>query len=389
MKNAINQELMRISNKKAIMQLIQRSSPISKAEISAALGLSSTSVATFINELASENKIIPCGIAKSTGGRRSMLYQTNPDGFYAIGIDLQVDRIVCILTNAIGNIITDKEVQLENKDEWYVIHILNQTIDELCHTNHISLSNIGGIGIGIPGIVKNSTGLIEFAPNLGWQNVNLKQLLQYDKPILIENEANAAAIGEKSLGIAGKNANMLYISIGVGIGCGLFLNNQLFTGHSYHAGEFGHMTVEADGVPCHCGNQGCWEAYASNEAAISRYNQIASPAINTYDDFLERVRQNNTMAVTVLETTIKYLGIGIANLVNGLNPEMVIIGGKITELKDQIYHPLLKQIKDHCLNKAYSGFTLEFSQSKNQGTAIGMVSIVIDAVMNQDAIVGN
>ncbi|HBF38824.1 MAG TPA: hypothetical protein DDW50_16085, partial [Firmicutes bacterium] len=336
-----------------------------------------------------ENKITNCGIAKSTGGRHSVLYQINPDVFYAIGIDLQVDRMICVLTNSIGKIISTREVFLQSKDEWYVINTLNQTIDELSAANHIFLPDIGGIGIGVPGIVQNSTGLIEFAPNLGWQNVNLNQLLKYDKPILIENEANAAAIGEKALGSAGNIANMLYISIGAGIGCGLMLNNRLYTGHSYHAGEFGHMTVDPNGVPCHCGNQGCWEAYASNNATFERYNQIATEKIHSYDDFLEQVLQNNSQATAVLDTTVKYLGIGIANLVNGLNPEMVIIGGKITAIKDQVYHPLLKQIKDHCLNKAYSGFTLEFSQLKNQGTAIGMASIVIDEVMNHDNTLGN
>lgn len=384
MKNAINQEIMRTNNKRAIMKLIQNSGPISKAGISDSLGLSSTSVATFINELASETKIMTCGIAKSTGGRRSVLYQVNPKAFYVIGIDLQIDRIIGILTDAVGAIVITKEVFFTNKDEWHVINRLNQVVQEIYLEGGISLQDIGSIGIGVPGIVRNTTGLIEFAPNLGWQNVNLNQLLKYDKPILIENEANAAALGEKSFGCAGKVVNTVYISVGIGIGCGLVLNNQLFTGHSDHAGEFGHMTVEPDGMVCHCGNQGCWEVYASNDAALKLYNQLSANKIHSFDQLLAAVLQNDAVALQVFDTVVKYLGIGIANLMNGLNPELIIIGGKITELKEIIYNKLLKQIKDRCLNKAYSGFRLEFSELKNQSTAMGMVSLAIDAVMNQD-----
>jgi predicted NBD/HSP70 family sugar kinase len=382
LKKAINQESMRANNKKSILETILKHAPISKTEIAANLGLSSTSISTFINELATENKILNCGSAKSTGGRKSALYQVNPDAFYIIGIDLQVDRIVSVLTNALGAVIATKEILFLDTDEWLVINLLNQTIQEIMTEQNITIEKIGGIGIGVPGIVQNITGLVELAPNLGWQNVNLRQLLNIDKLILIENEANAAAIGERTFGVAAQVSNLLYISIGMGIGCGLILNGKLFTGHSYHAGEFGHMTVEPAGLFCRCGNQGCWEVYASNEATLKLYNQISEHKIYTFEEFLELVLQDDSRALDVLESTIQYLGIGIANLINGLNPEMVVIGGEFIKIKEVIYHQLLKQIKDRSLDKTFSGFSLEFSQLKNQATALGMASLVIESVFS-------
>jgi predicted NBD/HSP70 family sugar kinase len=161
-----------------------------------------------------------------------------------------------VLTNSLGVVIATKDTPFQNRDEWYVINFLNQNINQFINENNVPFEKIGGIGIGVPGIVQNISGLIDFAPNLGWQNVHLQQLLNINKPILIENEANAAAIGEKTFGVAGKVSNLLYISVGMGIGCGLILNGKLFTGNSYYAGEFGHMTVEPAGLTCRCGNQG-------------------------------------------------------------------------------------------------------------------------------------
>lgn len=368
----INQELMRTSNKSLILEYIQQNGPVTKAEIAATLGFSSTSVATFINELITETKIIHCGVAKSTGGRKSALYRLNPDACYFLGIDLQVDRMIGILMDFSGMTIFSAESTLQNKDEWSVSEALNRFIANIVQQGDLPFSKISGVGIGVPGIV-NSAGLIELAPNLGWKNVNLRQLLGIHTPLIIENEANAALWGEKSFGLARRVLNVVYISVGIGIGCGLLINNQLYTGHTFHAGEFGHMIIKPEnGLPCQCGNYGCWEAYASNNAALKLYTQKTGQVLSSYNDFIGLARLHEPQALDILEFTIKYLGIGIANIVNGINPEMIIIGGKIAELKDLIYNPLLKQLKEHCLDKTFSGLTLEFTNLNDQACALGV-----------------
>lgn len=374
----INQESMRARNKSLILEYIQKSGPVTKAEIATTLGLSSTTVATFINELNAEAKIIHCGTAKSTGGRKSALYQLNPDACFFLGIDLQVERIIGILMNFCGETILSREYHLENKDEWSVSETINNLVTTLARQKKIPLSKITGIGIGVPGIV-NSTGIIELAPNLGWKNVNLKELLPIDVPILIENEANAALWGEKSFGAARRTINTVYVSVGMGIGCGLLLNGRLYIGHTSHAGEFGHMTIEPDdGLPCRCGNYGCWEAYASNNATLKLYAQKSGQTLSSYEDFIALVRFGDPLALAILECTAKYLGIGIANIVNSINPEMVIIGGKITELQDIVAKPLLKQIKESCLDKTFSGLTFKFTTLKNQACAMGVAGLFIE-----------
>lgn len=377
MKRVINQETMRSTNKHSILDFIQRKGPIAKPEIANRLGLSATSVSTFINELLSEDTIIPCGNAKSTGGRKSTLYQVNPNAFFSIGMDLQVDRIIALLLNFNNECIDKWEISLETTDEWAVVDKLRQLIPSILAKNNLPLKKLTGVGIGVPGIVNGENGLIEFAPNLGWKNVNLHQALGLDCPVTVENEANAAALGERSFGNAKLIGNLVYVSIGMGVGCGLILNGRLFAGQTYHAGEFGHMTIDPQGLLCRCGNKGCWECYTSNQAVLALYTQKTGKALSSFREFIEHIHDNDSEAVSVLEQTTRYLGLGLANIANGLNPEMVVIGGEIAELRDLIINPLLRQVKDLCLDKTFSGLTIEFSRLGNQAAALGMAELMI------------
>jgi len=381
-KKAINQELMRNTNKTQILKCIKEKQPVAKREIAEELGLSTTTVATFIKELLGEKMIRSGGTAQSTGGRRSVLYQLNPDYAYALGIDLKVDRLCGVLLNFKGEIKGEKEVALVDRDEWQVSRLLKDFIQGLLAENGVMFSQVGGIGIGVPGVLNRERTIIEFAPNLGWRNVNLPSMLALEKPVYLENEANAGALGEVVFGVAQQVSHLVYVSVGVGIGCGLIINRQLFPGFLQYAGEFGHMTVEPLGEDCRCGNQGCWEVYASNSAALRMYAAKTNQHLTTFQEFLRRSTNGEQPALEVLQTVLRYLGLGIANLINGLNPEMVVVGGELTAVREFVYHSLLKEIKARTLEKSFAGVRLEFSQLGDQAVALGMGSIVLDQMLN-------
>ncbi len=381
-KKAINQELMRNTNKTQILKCIKEKQPVSKREVAEELGLSTTTVATFIKELQGEGMIRSGGTAQSTGGRRSVLYQLNSDFAYALGIDLKVDRLCGVLLNFKGEIKGVKEAALVDRDEWQVSRLLIDFIQGMLAENEVALSQVGGIGIGVPGVLNRERTIIEFAPNLGWRNVNLPAMLALEKPVYLENEANAGALGEVVFGAAQQVSNLVYVSVGVGIGCGLIINHQLFPGFLQYAGEFGHMTVEPSGERCRCGNQGCWEVYASNSAALRMYAEKTKQPQTTYQEFLRRSTNGEQPALEVLQTVLRYLGLGIANLINGLNPEMVVVGGELTAVKELVYYSLLKEIKAHTLEKSFAGVRLEFSQLGDQAVALGMGSIVLDRILS-------
>ena len=377
-RKTINQELMRNTNKKLIFKCIKDNLNLSKRIIAEKLGLSTTTVATVINELESDGKIKTCGTAKSTGGRKSLLYEVNPAAGYATGIDIQVDRIIFVLLDFAGNLVSTKEIPLTDKSEWVVATVLNDVIPEFAQENKISMDEILGIGLGVPGIVNERSGVIDFAPNLEWENVNLRSLLKCQAPIVVENEANAAALGEKGFGVGRNVSDMIYVSVGMGVGCGIIIENRLFSGTSFNAGEFGHMTVEYDGPACKCGKRGCWEVFASNKAALNRYKEKSGLALKDFDEFVQRLIAGEAVALAVADEIVKYLGIGIGNIVNGLNPQMVVLGGKLTEAKDVVYDKILQQIKCFTLSKSLTELEIQFSALNSKASAMGVAGIVLD-----------
>ncbi|HEY8344030.1 MAG TPA: ROK family protein [Bacillota bacterium] len=378
MRETINQELMRNINKELVFRCIKDNLIISKKIIAEKLGLSTTTVATIINELLAGNKIQSCGSAKSTGGRKSILYEVNPTAGYAVGIDLQVDQIVYVLLDFAGNVVSTKETDVTDKSEWAVASVLNKEIPEFVAENGISMEKILGIGFGVPGTVHGQSEIIDFAPNLEWENVNLRSLLKGQTPIIVENEANAAALGEKRFGIGRNVENMVYVSIGMGVGCGIIIDHKLFSGTSFNAGEFGHMTVEPDGLPCKCGKRGCWEVYASNNAALNLYAVKSGVYFDKFEDFIQRLIAGERTASEVADHITKYLGVGIGNIVNGLNPQLVVIGGKITEAGDMIYDKILQQIKYYTLRRSMTELEIQFSALNSKASAMGAAGMVLD-----------
>jgi predicted NBD/HSP70 family sugar kinase len=209
-------------------------------------------------------------------------------------------------------------------------------------------------------------------------------MLALNKPVYLENEANAGALGERVFGSAKNVSHLVYISVGMGIGCGLLIENKLFSGNCQQAGEFGHMVVEPMGLRCRCGNRGCWEVYASNSAALRMYKGSNQENPVLFQGFLQKCRAGESEAIKVLETVAQYLGIGIANIINGLNPEMVVIGGELIEVKELIYNSLVKTIKERTLEKSFASVRLEFSQLGNKAVALGMGNIVLDQMLKTE-----
>jgi predicted NBD/HSP70 family sugar kinase len=378
MKTTINHEVMRSNNKRFILDVIRKEGPLSKKAIADRLHVSITSVTTFINELLAETLIVSCGATKSTGGRKSELFQSNPEAFHVAAVDIQVDRLVSLLLNADGAILAKEQLDLVATDEWSVATQLQTVLESLCHKGQIPVANLAGLGIGVPGIVNPVTDRIEFAPNLGWKNVDLVALLGGNlPPLVIENEANAAVIGETHWGAAQGVGNVIYVSVGAGLGAGLILNRRLYRGPNRLAGEFGHMTIEPDGLPCRCGNRGCWEVYASNTATLKRYESYSGRPV-TYDQLFRLYQQNDPQALQAINKTVSYLGLGLTNLINGLNPEMIVLGGAITGIGPLIYADLLKNVKERCFEFSFKEVNLRFSALENHAAALGAGSLALE-----------
>jgi predicted NBD/HSP70 family sugar kinase len=183
----------------------------------------------------------------------------NKNAGFSIGVDLGVNYIYGILTDLLGNIIVKKNIDNSNLSYQETLNQVKNLITTLMESAPSSPYGIVGIGIGAPGVI-NKEGEILLAPNLGWKNVALQSDLEniFKIPVIVENEANAGAYGEKKFGVGKEFDNIIYVSAGIGIGAGIIINGELYKGINGYSGEFGHMSIDFNGFKCSCGNHGCW-----------------------------------------------------------------------------------------------------------------------------------
>ncbi len=225
-----------------------------------------------------------------------------------------------------------------------------------------------GIGLGSPGPLDRETGTVLETPNLGWRNFPLRDLIanSIGLPAALDNDANAATLGEWWQGAARGVDNVLGVTLGTGIGGGLVLNGEVYHGASDVAGEIGHTTIDSNGRKCACGNYGCLEAYASGPAIAARAVEglhAGAPSLlpDLVDGDVDRITAahvseaiiaGDTYAAEVMRDTAKFLGIGVANLVNILNPEMIVISGGVTRAGDHLFGPLRSEVRKRAFKVA-------------------------------------
>jgi glucokinase-like ROK family protein len=376
-KKTWNQHVVKKENKALVLEKIIENSPISRADIASSTGLNKGTVSSLVNELLEEQLIYESGPGKSSGGRRPVMLLFNQVAGYTIGVDLGVNYILGVLTDLEGNICLEKKVSFNNLTYEEILDQLFKIIDSLISSTTSSPYGIVGIGIGVPGVVDSNKKIL-LAPNLNWRNVDLKAVLveKYNIPVIIENEANAGAYGEKKFGVGKNHNNIVYVSVGIGIGVGLILNGNLYSGNNGFSGELGHMTIEVNGTKCSCGNQGCWELYASEKSLLldAKRSELQNKEDFCLETIIERANSGESESIHLFEKTGKYLGVGINNIINIFNPEQVIIGNRMAEAEKWIRKPLIDWIKNQTLWFSQKDLKVDFSNLLTHSTALGVAA---------------
>lgn len=376
-----NQQVVKKNNKALVLQLIMEKEPISRADIAQISGLNKTTVSSLVNELLEEELIYESGPGESSGGRRPVILHFNKVAGYAIGIDIGVNYVLCILTDLKGNILIEKNQVLNRTPYSSIISSVQQMVNSLMEEMPNSRYGVVGIGVGVPGIV-NKEGSILLAPNLGWTNIQLKEDLEnlFHVPVIIENEANAGAVGEQQFGAGQDSQNIIYISAGIGIGVGIILNKELYQGKNGYSGEMGHMIIDINGKRCNCGSQGCWEAYASENALL----EMADQSIDSLESLLSLAENGDEDARKHFTQIGHYLGFGIINIINTFNPDQVIIGNRMALAKEWIEDAIRTTIESYTLTYHQKEMQLDFSKLKKYSTALGVSAFVVDSFIKED-----
>jgi len=313
----------------------------------------------------------------------------------AIGVDLGGTNIVSAIVNYQGKIVNRLKVPtLAERGKEATIERIIETIHENIIQSTIALDNIIGIGIGAPGPLNVKKGIINFAPNLpGWEGVPLKKILEdeFNMKVVLENDANAAAWGERCFGAGQGVNNLVCFTLGTGIGGGIIIEGNIYHGSNYGAAELGHMTVNKDGPRCNCGNYGCLEAYSSATGIKNRIKSRIQKGVKshflTFDNdhliesmslksIFETARMGDDLTQSVVKDAIAYLGIAIANIANILNPEMIILIGGITNEGDNLLNPLKKEVAGRTLNSNYKFLKIVIGKLGDLAGALGAAALL-------------
>jgi predicted NBD/HSP70 family sugar kinase len=339
-----NSRVVRNINRAVIINSIREREPISRATIARLTRLNKSTVSSIVASLLKEDLIIEEFEKISAVGRNPIsLHMKRGRNLYgAISFDSAATRIAVVDVD--GTLLYTDKITTEPRPAEQFIRTCIESLASLRRLHR--LPEFKGIGVSVAGIVDSLQSRVVFAPNLGWENVNVGELLFRAFPDVavtaVENDAKAAAIAELWYGRHNINlSNFVFLSVGRGIGAGIVIDKHILNGEMHLAGEFGHMILFEGGEPCPCGNRGCWEVYASDRATVRRYaaakNLDADTArMLTIDDVIVAAKNGDRTAVGEFKTSGRFLGIGIANVIKAVDPGAIIIGGHITRVWDTV-----------------------------------------------------
>ena len=355
-------ETARDINRRIVLNLIRTHQPISRADLARHSGLQRSTVSVIAEQLIKERWITEGANGHTARGRRPTFLHLNKERVGIIGINIRPVTTTLALADLDANFLAQDSLPTPADPKQFVAELVPR-VRKLIETRPELTCE--GIGVSVPGRVDLRTKKLVFAPNLGWRDFDLKTPLEKATklPVELENAANSCALTEICFGRRAEGLrNLVVVTVSEGIGCGLILNHQLVQGSTGTAGEFGHAALVQDGLECGCGNRGCWEMYASNSAAVRYYSQASSTSrgrrSNTtektisFDHLLRLAEQGDGKAVDALRQMANYLGRGIAPLVAGLAPDMIVIVGEVTRAWHQV-GPIIKEtVRQHSFTRA-------------------------------------
>lgn len=309
------------------------------------------------------------------------------DKKYVVGVDLGGTKIYTALVDLDGNMVKEITVKTEaHKGDKAVLEKLISTIDTVLEG--IDINEIKAIGVGSPGPLDIKKGLIVYTPNLPFKNFNIVEPIKekYNVPTYLDNDANAATLGEFMFGAGKGSTNMVYVTVSTGIGGGAIINGRLFRGSTANALEIGHTTVMKGGPRCGCGNIGCAEAVASGTAIMKRGREAVTSKVETslknYDEVTARevfveAEKGDKVSKDILNDALSYLGITIANIANTFDPDKIVIGGGVSQAGDIVFEKIDYEMDRRCLKTIYDNCKIEKAVLGGKAGVLGAAALAI------------
>jgi len=312
-----------------------------------------------------------------------------PKPEYYVGVDLGGTKILSGLFNTQLHCLARNKISTKaDRGPDAVVKRIARCVQDVVDEFDLTLKQVKGVGIGAPGAVEPEKGEVIFAPNLNWTDYPLKKNLEKELgiPVFVENDCNASMLGVYETELNPKPKSAVGVFVGTGIGGGIILDGKLYSGFNHTAGEIGHMVLEVGGPKCNCGNKGCFEALASRTAIFHKITSAVKNGQKTLlldmldgdlsdlrsGDLRKAIRKGDKFVEKVIEEAAEYVGIGVANLINVFNPEVVVLGGGVIgALEDEMMAIIIETAKDYAMSGTTKGLEIVASKAADDACIIG------------------
>jgi N-acetylglucosamine repressor len=377
-------------NRQIVLNLVREYQPISRADLARRMEVARAIVSPLVNELIEAGLIYEGEPGTSRRGRKPTLLHVRAHDRLAVAIDVRRSETHVMLADFSGEAVVAVEVLRTPDDPDALVAELGARVRALLEEN-AATGSCQGIGLAVPGMVDHVTGRLMNAPALGWRDVDLRGALEAAAgvPVHIERDAVACAYAQIWLGRdSGEQLDSFaYVTISDGVGAGLVVNGRVVRGHRDAAGEFGHIPLALEGPACMCGSRGCWEAYTCNPAIVARYLGVELATRGSYaevakagltvTDVIARARGGEAAARAALETTGRFIGLGLAAIVNAINPGRIIVGGEIAGGWDLIGRNVVAAMAERTLTQGSAATPVTPEPGDEQTRLRGAAALVV------------
>lgn len=348
-------------NRRIALNLVRSHQPISRADLARTMGIRRGTISLIVNDLLEQGLLFEGATGEAVRGRKPTFLYVESRRRSVVAVDIRASQTFMMLADLLGKPLGGVVGFPTLRDPKELVPMLAARIKAIL-AEHAEVDGCDGIGVVVPGMVEHSTMRVLHAPTLGWRNVDLRDSLAAatGMPVQIENSGRACALAQLwAMHDGPASGDLAFVTVSDGLGVGVIFHGEVLRGRNNIAGEFGHVPLSLDGPRCSCGATGCWEAYVSNRATLARYfgrpvHAAPEPDQKTFtiEDLIARARANDSKALGALQATARYLGLGLASVVNALDPARVFVGGEITAAWDLIESTVRAGLAERALTPA-------------------------------------
>lgn len=344
-----SKQLIREINQALVLNAVRTQGALSRTEIAQQTGLSLPTISDITAELIESGLLYERSTGVSTGGRKPVLLALNAQAGYAIGIKLTEETLTAVLTDLDATIVARESTPITGHEPEQITAAMATAVQTLVPAARGG--PVFGVGVGMAGVIDRERNLVRHATYFGWRNLAFGQLLerQLELPVIVDNDVNALTTAEQWFGSGRGVADFVVISLGRGIGLGMVLDGRLYRGSRGGAGEFGHTTVVPDGPLCACGKRGCLEALISDPAIAGRATAALGRELSV-QEAVDGALGGDAALQSIFAAAGRTLGLAVANLVNVLNPALVIISGEGVRAGELVMAPFQRALREHCFD---------------------------------------